>query len=95
MLRGCTLRNIQYCYGVCCYVGENTKIFKNSKKAAPKVSFVMKMMNNMLLTVFALQLLIIICFSLLSLKWMGDNSSVLTYLPLRGRIDNYGLAFVI
>jgi hypothetical protein len=49
----------------------------------------------MLLTVFALQLLIIICFSLLSLKWMGDNSSVLTYLPLRGRIDNYGLAFVI
>jgi len=54
MLRGCTLRNIQYCYGICCYVGENTKIFKNSKKAAPKVSYVMKMMNSMLLTVFGL-----------------------------------------
>lgn len=53
MLRGCTLRNIKECYGICCYVGDQTKIFKNSKKSQPKTSYVMKMMNNMLISVFA------------------------------------------
>jgi len=52
-------------------------------------------MNNMLMTVFGLQLLIIIVFSSLSLKWMDVNNVLLTYLPLRGKVDNYALAFVI
>lgn len=53
LLRGVTLKNIDYCYGICLYVGAETKIFKNSKKPPRKVSNLMKVMNKMLYTVFA------------------------------------------
>lgn len=53
ILRGCTLKNIDYCYGIVIYAGPETKIMKNAKKPPRKVSLVMKKMNYMLYTVFA------------------------------------------
>lgn len=53
LLRGCTLKNTDYCYGIVIYVGSDTKIMKNSKKAPRKISKLMRMMNYMLYTVFA------------------------------------------
>lgn len=53
MLRGCSLRNTEYCYGIVLYVGNNTKIMKNAKKPRRKISNLMKKMNQMLYTVFA------------------------------------------
>lgn len=52
MLRGCTLKNTSHCYGICVYVGADTKIFMNSKKSPRKVSNLMKLMNKMLYSVF-------------------------------------------
>jgi magnesium-transporting ATPase (P-type) len=52
LLRGCTLKNIDYAIGVCCYVGNETKILKNSKKPERKTSKIMKIMNRLLLSVF-------------------------------------------
>jgi len=52
LLRACYLRNIDYCVGVAIYVGNDTKIMKNAKKAPKKVSNIMKIMNYMLYTVF-------------------------------------------
>ena len=54
LLRGCTLKNTEFATGICCYAGAETKIFMNSKKPERKVSRVMKMMNTLLLSVFAL-----------------------------------------
>jgi magnesium-transporting ATPase (P-type) len=31
ILRGCTLKNTEYIYGIVLYVGDDTKIMKNSK----------------------------------------------------------------
>jgi magnesium-transporting ATPase (P-type) len=53
VLRGCTLRNTEYCTGVVVYVGNNSKIMMNSKKPPRKISNLMKIMNFMLYTVFA------------------------------------------
>lgn len=53
ILRGCTLRNIEYCYGLVLYTGQESKIMKNMKKPPRKVSLLMKLMNFMLYTVFA------------------------------------------
>ena len=53
LLRGCTLKNTTYCYGIAIYVGHNTKIMKNQKNPPRKISNVMKKMNYMLYTVFA------------------------------------------
>ena len=73
LLRGCTLKNISHAYGIVLYVGDKTKIFMNSKKPPRKVSNLMKLMNKMLYTVFAFQLLIVALYAGLSMKWMSAN----------------------
>jgi len=53
----------------------------NSKKPPRKVSALMKKMNKMLYTVFALQFAIITIFSVLALFWNKSNT-MKTYLDL-------------
>jgi phospholipid-translocating ATPase len=53
ILRGCSLKNTEYCYGLVIYVGNDTKIMRNAKSSIRKVSNLMKLMNIMLYTVFA------------------------------------------
>jgi magnesium-transporting ATPase (P-type) len=52
ILRGCTLKNTDYVYGIVLYVGSDTKIMKNAKRSPRKISKLMIMMNYMLYTVF-------------------------------------------
>lgn len=70
LLRGCTLKNTPYCYGVVVYVGMDTKIYKNSTKPERKVSNLMKTMNKILYSVFVFQVIIIATYSTLSIMWM-------------------------
>ena len=93
LLRGCTLKNTEYCYGIVLYVGLETKIFKNSKKPPRKISNLMKMMNMMLYTVFLFQILIIIAFAALSIMWTSNNAKNHTYLNLDS--DVTAVTFVI
>jgi len=53
LLRGCTLRNIDYICGIVVYIGSESKIMLNSKKSPKKVSSMMKMSNIMLYSIFA------------------------------------------
>ena len=53
LLRGCTLKNTPYCYGICLYVGNQSKIMMNQKKPPAKVSNLMRLMNKLLYSVFA------------------------------------------
>lgn len=69
LLRGCYLRNVDYCVGLVIYVGKETKIMMNAKKPPKKVSNIMIKMNHMLYTVFGFQLIIIISYASLSLLW--------------------------
>ncbi len=69
LLRGCYLRNIDYCVGLAIYVGDETKIMKNAKKPPKKVSAIMTMMNYMLYSVFAFQFVLIIVYAMVSLQW--------------------------
>jgi magnesium-transporting ATPase (P-type) len=87
LLRGCTLKNTEYCFGVVVYVGSNTKIMKNSKKPPRKISNLMKLMNYMLYTVFAFQLVIIMLFASLSLDWATKNAVDHMYLNLNSDIS--------
>ena len=52
LLWGCYIRNIDHCYGIVVYTGNETKIMQNSKKPPTKVSNVMKLMNIMLYSMF-------------------------------------------
>lgn len=53
LLRGCFVRNTDYGIGIVVYTGMTTKIMKNLKKTPHKVSYIMKLMNKMLYSVFA------------------------------------------
>lgn len=45
LLRGVTLKNTNYAYGIAIYVGKDTKIMMNSKKPPQKVTNLMRMIN--------------------------------------------------
>eukprot|EP00347_Sterkiella_histriomuscorum_P003801 403362887 len=72
-LRGSFVRNTNYAYGIVVYTGMQTKILKNLKKPPHKVSNVMKKMNQMLYTVFAFQVILILLFGGLNYKWAQEN----------------------
>jgi magnesium-transporting ATPase (P-type) len=84
LLRGCYLRNIDYCVGLVIYVGAESKIMKNAKKPPKKVSAIMTMMNYMLYSVFAFQLLLIGTYAGISVSWTNNEGQVAKYLNLPG-----------
>ena len=84
ILCGCYLRNIDYCVGLVIYVGAESKIMKNAKKPPKKVSAIMTMMNYMLYSVFAFQLLLIGTYAGISVSWTNNEGQVAKYLNLPG-----------
>lgn len=69
VLRGSFVRNTKHAFGIVIYTGMQTKILKNLKKPPHKVSNVMKKMNQMLYTVFAFQIVLVILFAGLNYNW--------------------------
>jgi magnesium-transporting ATPase (P-type) len=51
LLRGCKLKNTEFCIGFAVYMGPESKIMMNAKKPPTKISNVQKMMNRMLYSV--------------------------------------------
>ena len=52
LLRGMSLRNTEYIYGVSIYTGHDTKMQKNSTRSQYKVSKMMNQTNLMIVTIF-------------------------------------------
>jgi len=50
-LRGTTLKNTKYVYGITVYTGHSTKIMKNAKNPPSKASGVQQVMNKILYSV--------------------------------------------
>lgn len=87
LLRGCTLKNTEFMYGIVIYVGNDTKIMQNSKKPLRKISNMMKMMNNILYSVFAFQICLVLLFAGLSLAWTQGNAQDHDYLNLNPKVS--------
>jgi magnesium-transporting ATPase (P-type) len=64
LLRGCTLRNTEFCIGFAVYMGPESKIMMNAKKPPTKISNVQKKMNTMLYSVRILKFLTALGFCL-------------------------------
>lgn len=67
LLRGCSLRNTDFIYGIAIYPGHQTKIMLNSINARSKNSKVTKLMNSQLMVVVLIQFIISFSFAILSL----------------------------
>jgi magnesium-transporting ATPase (P-type) len=81
------LKNTEYVYGIVIYVGNDTKIMQNSKKPLRKISNMMKMMNNILYSVFAFQICLVLLFAGLSLAWTQGNAQDHDYLTLNPKVS--------
>lgn len=69
LLRSCQIRNTEKIYGLVIYAGQESKVMLNSKHPPAKTSNVMRKMNKMLYTVYAMQFLICVGFAGLSIYW--------------------------
>jgi len=61
LLRGTSLRNTKFAFGIVIYTGHETKIMLNSTSAKAKSSRVEKTMNRQIIYIFVMQM--ILCFS--------------------------------
>jgi magnesium-transporting ATPase (P-type) len=56
MLRGCKLKNTDWVIGVVVYTGEDTAIMMNGSSPFSKTSNIERMVNNIILAIFAFEL---------------------------------------
>ena len=74
ILRGCSLRNTDYVYGVCVFTGHDTKLMKNSANAKYKFSTLEVMTNNAILLILGTQIIMSCIGSLVGSTWTYKNS---------------------
>lgn len=58
LLRGCKIRNTDWCHGLVIFAGSDTKIMKNGGKTRFKRTKIDELMNYMVYTIFALLILV-------------------------------------
>lgn len=88
LLRGSSLRNTDWVYGVVSYTGHDTRIMRNSTSARAKYSRVEKQTNINIIFIFCLQLLLCLTATIVGTIWRTFNLDEATYLNLRGKVDN-------
>ena len=71
LLRGATLRNTSWIYGMVVYAGKDTKIYRNLKRSKLKVSSQDRKLNYLVLAIFGLNLLVYGLSLLLSGLWQN------------------------
>ncbi|XP_069483144.1 phospholipid-transporting ATPase IC [Ambystoma mexicanum] len=77
LLRGCTIRNTEICYGLVLYAGADTKIMRNSGKTKMKRTKIDYLMNYMVYMIFILLILASAGLAIGNSFWeaqIGDSS---------------------
>jgi phospholipid-transporting ATPase len=80
LLRGCSLKQTEYVFGVVIYVGHNTKIMKNSPSARSKTSKIENIMNFQIMVIFLFQI---------SMSLMGAIFYIIWYDNYFDQLSNY------
>jgi len=73
MLRGSTLENTEWVYGMVIYTGKDSKIAQNSTKTSMKTSSLEKMLNYLVLLTFFMQNALCALAAYLDLKAWDEN----------------------
>lgn len=72
--RGCSLRNCEYIYGVVIYIGPETRIMMNARKAPLKTSLIYQKVNKLIIMIFALMVVVVIVSMIMYFGFIGDAS---------------------
>jgi magnesium-transporting ATPase (P-type) len=73
ILRGCSLKQTCFIYGIAVYIGHNSKIMKNSPSARSKTSKLESYMNFQIITVFLIQFTLSVLGATLFLIWHSNK----------------------
>jgi phospholipid-transporting ATPase len=69
LLRGSSLRNTEWIYGIVVFTGHDTKVMRNSIKSKAKLSKLEKSTNKYILLMVVIQMIMCLFASLFSTYW--------------------------
>jgi len=93
LLRGSSLKNTDFVYGIVVFTGPETKIMKNSSKAKSKRSNMESLTNKQIIFIFIFQIAISLICAIGTIIWLGiyeDKSKYLEYNPTKNAFDGKG-----
>jgi len=90
LLRGSSLRNTEYIYGIALYTGHDTKIMQNSSKSRSKHSKIELAMNRYIVLSILIQVSVCLFAATYTVIWqnIGDRASSIYYLGLEYETTN-------
>ena len=95
LLRGSSLRNTNYIYGIVVFTGHETKIMKNSVKSKMKFSKLERSTNNYIIIIMVLQFVLALTGSLVNTIWEILYKENFTYIYPSGDDYNFLTNLVI
>ncbi|XP_076218212.1 phospholipid-transporting ATPase IC-like isoform X1 [Aptenodytes patagonicus] len=103
LLRGCKIRNTDFCHGVVIFAGADTKIMKNSGKTRFKRTKIDSLMNYMVYTIFVVLILLSAGLVIGHTYWEQQIGNLSWYLydaqdsspPYRGFLNFWGYIIVL
>ncbi|XP_010220665.1 PREDICTED: phospholipid-transporting ATPase FetA-like [Tinamus guttatus] len=82
LLRDCTIRNTEWCFGLVIYAGPDTKLMQNSGKTTFKRTSIDQLMNVLVLVIFAFLALMCLILAIGNGIWEYDKGYYFqVYLP--------------
>ncbi|NXT54933.1 AT8B1 ATPase, partial [Pluvianellus socialis] len=103
LLRGCKIRNTDFCHGMVIFAGADTKIMKNSGKTRFKRTKIDSLMNYMVYTIFVVLILLSAGLAIGHTYWEQQIGNSSWYLydaqdfspPYRGFLNFWGYIIVL
>ncbi|XP_054035263.1 phospholipid-transporting ATPase IC [Dryobates pubescens] len=103
LLRGCRIRNTDFCHGMVIFAGADTKIMKNSGKTRFKRTKIDSLMNYMVYTIFVVLILLSAGLAIGHTYWEQQVGNASWYLydaqdsspPYRGFLTFWGYLIVL
>ncbi|XP_075885168.1 phospholipid-transporting ATPase ID-like [Nelusetta ayraudi] len=82
LLRGCTVRNTEWCFGLVLFAGPDTKLMQNSGKTVFKRTSVDQLMNILVLSIFGVLAVLCTILTVGNFLWEeSDGEAFTSFLP--------------
>ncbi|XP_055020272.1 phospholipid-transporting ATPase ID isoform X2 [Boleophthalmus pectinirostris] len=90
LLRGCVLRNTEFCYGLVIFAGPDTKLMQNSGRTKFKRTSIDRLMNTLVLWIFCFLVCMGVILAVGNAVWEREVGSLFqSYLPWDPPVDSF------
>ncbi|KAL2084185.1 hypothetical protein ACEWY4_019703 [Coilia grayii] len=90
LLRGCVLRNTEFCYGLVIFAGPDTKLMQNSGRTKFKRTSIDRLMNTLVLWIFGFLVCMGVILAVGNAVWELEVGSLFqSFLPWDAPVNNF------